>query len=94
MSSKDYYRQQINADKDLIAFGYNALAGHLPLAVMAHIRNLLAGAVNRELEHEIKVAIQGSPGFSEYLSLYLREYVDKDLHEQAKRLWRKLGWNG
>lgn len=94
MASTDHYRQQVNVDKGLVAFGYNALAGYLSRAVMAHIRNQMTAALERELEHELRVAIEGKPGFSEYLSLYLRQYVAPDLQERAVALWRRAGWQG
>lgn len=92
MERKDYYRQQVNADNALIAYGYNALAGYLPQEVMARIRNRLADAVNKELEHELEVAIQNNRAFATYLGYYLTEYVDPSLHAEAMALYRKLGW--
>ena len=94
MLSKDYYRQQVNANKDVIAFGYNALAGFLPREAVEIIRNRLASAVEQEIKVHLAIHIEGNPQFATFLARYLKEYVEDSLKRDAMELWRECGWKG
>ena len=91
LASTDHYRLQVNADKELIALGYNAMAGYLNQEAMALIRNQMAGVMNNEIEHQLRVLIVSTPPFRAFLLRFLKQYVAPELQGKALALWKKNG---
>lgn len=91
LASTDDFRLQVNVDKRLMGYGYNAMSGYLNREAMALIRNQLASVLELEIEHQLRVLITSTPAFREYLRSYLREYVDAALRDDAMALWRRNG---
>lgn len=94
LSSTDDFRLQVNVDKRLMAYGYNAMAGYLNREAMALIRNQLRDVLDHEIEHQLAVLITSTPAFRDYLHVYLREYIEVALWSEAKDLWARNGWHG
>lgn len=91
--SKDYYRMLVDIDKDLMAFGYNALVGCYGRERAERIRNELKAQLAGALERRLAELLTDEDGtFERYLKVeYLPKMVKSDkLRGKAKRLYRRL----
>lgn len=92
LESTDHYRLQVNADRDLVAFCYNAMVGFLSRETMAVIRNQMASVMSEAIAHQFRVLVVSTPGFRDYLQRYLRLHIAEELRPRALALWRTLGF--
>lgn len=91
LESTDHFRLQVNADRELMAFGYNAMACYLNRESMALIRNQMAETMNKELSHQLTVLITSTPAFRAFLGKYMLEYVDPELRDAAALFLERHG---
>lgn len=95
LESKDNFRGQINVNQFLWACTYNAMKGHFQKTeIMSYIRNSVAAELEQIACRHFTEQVESRPAFAEYLNHYLKEYIEPELQEDAKALWRSLGWEG
>jgi hypothetical protein len=92
LAKKDHYRSQLNVNRRLWAYGYNALVAHYDRTYMYGVRNFLVGRIEADLRDFLRRRLVEDPAFAESLEDYLLQYVDESLHSEAASMWEELGW--
>jgi hypothetical protein len=91
MAAVSDFRLQLNVDKALVAYGYNALVGYTnERKAAAVLRRTLTGAVEQRLLEALQLLVAADDGFAAYLAEYRMRYVDAELQGQAQAFHRQL----
>lgn len=94
VASTDHYRLQVNADKLLVAAGYNLLTQLMSTAEVAVIRNQQAEAINNLLRHQLRLLFASpDPVTRRLVAEFLKSNVAPELQGAVRALWRSLGWS-
>jgi len=89
---RDHYRAQLNIDKELWAFCYNAIAGYYPKTTADQIRNELGAHIENFVRARFSMLTETDPAFAHWLETrYLQQYVAPDIRPRAEKLYRELG---
>jgi len=92
LASRDHYRLQVNADQELIAFIYNAMAEFYARPTMERVRNEMAIFAGQQLRADAAKFIKTDRAFSAFLQTYAARSIEPALQSRARALYRELGW--
>ena len=90
---KDNYRLQVNCDQRLVAYLYYAMAEYYPKATVERMRNEYSKPAVETFRAKVAALIKTDKAFAAYINTYLARKVEPILQDEARELYRELGWD-